>query len=60
MHSLLESIKTKAYKLEFDDIGFCEAKIPKELSKHLKEFRRNTSMALTLNNVQKCTQKFSE
>ena len=38
MHSLLESIKTKAYKLEFDDIGFCKAKIPIEVSKHLKEF----------------------
>ena len=38
MTSLIESIKSRAYKLEFDDIGFCEAKIPKELSKHLKEF----------------------
>ena len=38
MSSLIESIKSRAYKLEFDDIGFCKAKIPKELSNHLKEF----------------------
>jgi len=38
MNSLIESIKSRAYKLEFDDIGFCQAKIPKELTKHLKEF----------------------
>ena len=38
MSSLTESIKSRAYKLEFDDIGFCEAKVPKELSMHLKEF----------------------
>ena len=38
MSNLIESIKSRAYKLEFDDIGFCEARIPIELSKHLKEF----------------------
>ncbi len=38
MDSLIESIKSRAYKLDFDDIGFCEAKITKEASKHLKEF----------------------
>ena len=38
MDSLIESIKSRAYKLDFDDIGFCEAKITKEVSKHLKEF----------------------
>jgi len=38
MNSLIESIKSRAYKLDFDDIGFCEAKITKEVSKHLKEF----------------------
>ena len=38
MSSLLESIKYRAYKLNFDDIGFCEAKIPLEISQHLKEF----------------------
>ena len=38
MDSLIESIKSRAYKLDFDDIGFCEAKIPIEVSKHLKEF----------------------
>lgn len=38
MTSLIENIKSKAYKLEFDDVGFCKAKIPKEISKHLKEF----------------------
>ena len=25
MSSLIESIKSRAYKLEFDDIGFCKA-----------------------------------
>jgi len=38
MSSLLESIKYRAYKLGFDDIGFCEASISNEISKHLKEF----------------------
>ena len=38
MESLIESIKNRAYKLDFDDIGFCEANINKEVSKHLKEF----------------------
>jgi epoxyqueuosine reductase len=38
MDSLIESIKSRAYKLDFDDIGFCEANITKEVSKHLKEF----------------------
>ena len=38
MSSLIESIKYRAYKLNFDDIGFCEAKISSEISKHLKEF----------------------
>ena len=37
MDSLIESIKSRAYKLEFDDIGFCEANITEEVSKHLKE-----------------------
>ena len=46
MSSLIESIKSRAYKLEFDDIGFCKAKIPKELSNHLKEFYLKVGMGL--------------
>ena len=56
MSSLVESIKSRAYKLEFDDIGFCEAKIPKELSKHLKEFvseGRHGSMSWLSNTLER-------